>query len=140
MEPELNLVETTLQRRKRTMIWVKSQIYTNNGATGIFQFSPFLDSDENLPIHLALSTTQNNKHMVQISGLLDHPYTLKKRTHVANFSTLTTEQMKYIRNVNLTSVRHLLNNNHDDASHYIRSLLKTYKTDEVNKVYWFPTP
>ena len=37
-------------------------------------------------------------------------------------------------------MRHLLNNNHDDAIHYINSLLKTSKTDEVNETYWFPTP
>ena len=37
-------------------------------------------------------------------------------------------------------MRHLLNNNHDDILHYINSLLKRSKTDEVNKTYWFPTP
>ena len=78
--------------------------------------------------------------MVQISNFLDHPYTLKKGTHMANFSILTPEQTKHIRPVNPTSVRHLLNNIHDDAIHYINSLLKTRKTDEVNETYWFPTP
>ena len=78
--------------------------------------------------------------MVQISNVLDHPYTLKKGTHMANFSILTPEQTKHIRPVNPTSVRHLLNNNHDDAIHYIISLLKTSKPDEVNETYWFPTP
>ena len=37
-------------------------------------------------------------------------------------------------------MRHLLNNSHDDAVHYINSHLKTSKNDEVNKTYWFPTP
>ena len=59
---------------------------------------------------------------------------------MANFSILTPEQTKHIRPVNPTSVRHLLNNNHDDAVHYINSLLTTSKTDEVNETYWFPTP
>ena len=78
--------------------------------------------------------------MVQITNLLDHPYTLKKGTHIANSSILTPEQTKHIRPVNPTSVRHLLNNNPDDAIHYIYSLSKTSKTDEVNETYWFPTP
>ena len=78
--------------------------------------------------------------MVQKSNFLDHPYTLKKGTHIANFSILTPEQTKHIRPVNPTSVRHLLNNNHDDAILYINRLLKTSKTDEVNETYWFPTP
>ena len=37
-------------------------------------------------------------------------------------------------------MRHLLNNNHDDAIHFINSFLKTPRTDEVNEAYWFPTP
>ena len=37
-------------------------------------------------------------------------------------------------------MRHLLNNSHDDAIHYINSLLKTSKNDEVNETYSFPTP
>ena len=78
--------------------------------------------------------------MVQISNFLDHPYTLKKGTHRANFSKLTPEQTKHIQPVNPISVRHLLNNNHDDAISYINSLLKTSKLDEVNETYWFPTP
>ena len=139
-EPILNPVETILQPGKRTTIWVKSQIYTDNEATGIIQHSPLLENDEDLLICPALSSTQNNKHMVQIGNFLDHPYTLKKGTHIANFSKLTPEQTKHIRPVNPTSVRQLLNNSHDDAIHYINRLLKTSKTHEVNETYWFPTP
>ena len=53
---------------------------------------------------------------------------------------LTPEETKQIRPVNPTSVRHHLNNKHDEAIHYIKSLLKTWKTDEVNETYWLPTP
>ena len=125
IEPILNPVETTLQPGKRTTIWVKSQIYTDNEATGIIQPSPLLENDEDLLICPAISSTQNNKHMIQINNFPDHPYTLKKGPHIANFSILTPEQTKHIRPVNLTSVRHFLNNSHDDAIHYINSLLKT---------------
>ena len=59
---------------------------------------------------------------------------------MANCSILTLEQIKLIRPVNPTSVRHLLKNNRDDAIHYINSLLKTSKPDKVNETYWFPTP
>ena len=140
IEPIINPIDTILQPGKRTTVWVKSQIYKENEATGIFQPAPLLENDEDLLICPAISSTQNNKHMVQISNFLDHPYTLKKRTHMANFSILTPEQTKHIRPVNPTPVKHLLNNNHDDAIHYINSLLKTSKPDEVNETYWFPTP
>ena len=137
--PILNPVDTILQPAKRTTIWVKSQIYTVNETTGIIQPSPRLENDEDLLICPAISSTQNNEHMVQISNFLDQPYTLKKGTHKANFSILTPEQTKHIRPVNPTSVRHLLNNNHNDVILYIRRLLKTLKTDDVNETYWLPT-
>ena len=136
----LKQVETILQPRKRTTLWVKTPIYTDNKVTGRLQPSPLLENDEDLLICPALSPTQNNKHMVQISIFLDHPYTLKKGTHIANFSIFTPEQTKHIRPVNPTSVRHLLNNSHDDAIHYKNRLLKTSKPDEVNETLWFPKP
>ena len=139
IEPLLNTVDTILQPGKRTTIRVKSQM-SENEATGIIQPSPLLENDEDLLICPATSSTQKNKHLVQISKFLDHPYTFKKGTHMANFSILTPEQTKHIRPVNPTSVRHLLNNNHDDSIHYINNLLKTSKTDKVNETYWFPTP
>ena len=78
--------------------------------------------------------------MVQISNFLDYPYILKKGTHIANFSILTPEQTKHFQPVTPTSVRHLLNDSHGDAIHYINSLLRTSKIDQVNETYWFPTP
>ena len=78
--------------------------------------------------------------MVQTSNFLEYTYTFKKRTHLANFSILSPEQIKHIHPLNPNSVKHLLNNNHDDAVFYIKSLLKTSNTDEVNEIYWFPMP
>ena len=78
--------------------------------------------------------------MVQFSNFPDHPYTLKKEMHTANFPILTFDQTKHIRPVNPTSVRHFLNSNHNEQFLYINSLLKTSKTSEVNKTYSFPTP
>ena len=78
--------------------------------------------------------------MVRISNFLDHPYTLKKGTHIAIFSIPTLEQTKHIRPGNPSSVRHLLNNSLEDAIHYINSLLKTSKNDEIKETYWLPAP
>ena len=139
IEPILNPVETILQPGKRTTIWVKLQIFTDNEATGVIQPSPLLDNGEDLPICAALSSTQNNKQMVQNGNFLDHPYTLKKGTHI-NFLIVTPDQTKHIRPVNHTSVRHRLKNNFDDGIHYINSLLKTSKIDEVIETYWFQMP
>ena len=140
IEPLLMPVETTLQTGKRNTIWVHSQIYTDKEEKGKIQPSPFLENDEDLLVCPALSSTQNNKHMVRISTFLDHPYTLKKGTHIGNFLKFTPEQTKHIRPLNSISVRNHLNDNHDDAIHYKISLSKTSKTDEVNESYWFLTP
>ena len=140
IEPILNPVETIVQLGKRTRVCVKSQNYTDKEATGIIQPSSLLEIDEDVLICPALSSTQNNKHMIQISNFRDNSYTLKKDTHLANLLILAPEQTKHIRPFNSTSKRHLLNNNHDDAIHYITTLLKTSKTDEVNETYWFTTP
>ena len=140
IEPILNPVETILQPGKRTTIQVKSQTYTDNEARGIIQPSPLLENDEDLFVCLALSSTQNNKDVVQISIFLDHTYTLKKGTQITKISILTPEQTTYIRPVYPTSVGHLLDNNCDDAIHYTNSLLKTSKTEEVNETYWSPAP
>ena len=53
---------------------------------------------------------------------------------------LTPEQTKHIRPVNPTTVSNLLNDNHDDAVHYIKRFLETSKTDEFKEIYWFSTP
>ena len=108
IEPIINPVDTILQPGKRTTIWVKSQIYTENEATGIIQPSPLLENDEDLLICPAISSTQNNKHMVQINNFLDHPYTLKKGTHMANFSILTPEQTEHIRILELLAILTIL--------------------------------
>ena len=61
IEPKLNPAETILQPGKKTTIWVKSQIYTENEATGIIQPSPPLENDEDLLICPANSTTQKKE-------------------------------------------------------------------------------
>ena len=130
-------VETILQKGQRTTFWIKSQIHTNNEATGKFQPSPLLEKDEDLLICPALSTTQINKSKFQINFLLNHPCTFKKGMHIAIFSCLTREQTKHIKSVNITSERTNLNINHDDAIRYKNSFLNTSKTVEVTQTYWF---
>ena len=48
IEPILSPVETIPQPRKQTTIWVKSQIFTDNEATRIFQPSPLMENGEGL--------------------------------------------------------------------------------------------
>ena len=63
-EPILNTLATRVQPGKRNTIWVKSQIYTDNEATGKFSPSPLLEIDEDLLNCPAFSSTGNNKRKV----------------------------------------------------------------------------
>ena len=60
--------------------------------------------------------------------------------HIANFSALTPEQMKHVRPIDPVSTWHLLNENEEDAIHYISSLLKANRNNDQYEQYWFPTP
>ena len=81
IEPILNPVETRLEPGKRTTIWVKSQRYTDNEATGINQSSPLLENDEDLLICPALSSTQNNKHGPDLQFSRPPLYTQERNAH-----------------------------------------------------------
>ena len=76
---------------------------------------------------------------LQVHNFTDNPFTLRKGFHVANFSVLNPEQMKHIRPVDPTPIRHFLETNPENAIQYINGLFKTPKTDNT-ETYWFPTP
>ena len=61
-----------------------------------------LENNGDLVLCPALSTTQKNKHKIQINNF---PNALKTGMHAVDFSILTPEQPKQIRSVNHTSVR-----------------------------------
>ena len=75
-----------------------------------------------------------------MNNFTDHPYKLKKGLHIANFSVMTPEQMKYVKPVDPASTWHLLQNDQEQAAHYVSSLIKTNRNPQNSKNYWFPTP
>ena len=60
--------------------------------------------------------------------------------HIANFSEMTPEQMKHVRPIHPVSTCHLLDENQEDAAHYISSLLKANWNNAQYEQYRFPTP
>ena len=94
---------------------------------------PILEKDEDF-LRPALIATQNSRRIAQSSNFLIHLYTLTKSTLEAKFSILTPEHTKHIKPVNPIAIRHLSDNSHDDALHYIKNL-KTSWTDHINKIY-----
>ena len=82
---------------------------------------------------------KNHHYMVQINNFQDYPYTLDRTTHIANYSIVTPEQMNYIQSIDPASIGHLLDNNHDDALQYVKSLLGTPRSDLSVETYWLAT-
>ena len=77
---------------------------------------------------------------MSVNNFTDSPFTLKKDIHIANFSVLTSKQMKYVQPVDPVSTKHLLLRDEELAAHYVSSLMKTNKNPESSENYWFPTP
>ena len=122
-------------RKKRTLIYIKSQVYTENEVTGSLKPSAHLENCDDLMTCAALTTTQKRQNTVLIKNFLQHPYTLKKVCHIATSSLRTLKQAKYIEPVNPAPMRNLLDTNHVDFIHYIKAIIFR-KFNETN---WFPT-
>ena len=55
-------------------------------------------------------------------------------------TVLTPEQMKCVKPVDPASTWHLLQNDQEQAAHYVSSLIKTNRNPQNSENYWFPTP
>ena len=52
---------------------------------------------------------------------------------------MTPEQMKYVKPVDAASTWHLLQNDQEQAAHYVSSLIRTNKNPQNSEIFWFPT-
>ena len=77
---------------------------------------------------------------IHFNNFTDQPYKLKKGMHIATFSVMIPEQMKYVRSIDPVSTWHLLNENEEDAHYYISSLFKANKNNDQYEKFRFPTP
>ena len=104
------------------------------------QPSDFLHEEGDITFCPALVTLKDGSISIPVNNLTDHPYKLKKGLHIANFSVMTPEQMKYVKPVDPASTWHLLQNDQEQAAHYVSSLIKTNRNSQNSENYWFPTP
>ena len=104
------------------------------------QPSDLLHEEGDITFCPAFVTLNDGSISIPVNNFTDHPYKLKKGLHIANFSVMTPEQMKYVKPVDPASTRHLLQNDQEQAAHYVSSLIKTNRNPQNSKNYWFPTP
>ena len=140
LEPILNPAEITVPPNDRVLIRTNSLLYPENAVTGILHPSDLLHEEGDITFCPALVTLNNGSIAIPVNNFTDHPYKLKKGLHIANFSVMTPEQMKYVKPIDPASTWHLLQNDQEQAVHYISSLIKTNRNPQNSENYWFPTP
>ena len=140
LEPILNPIEITFPPNDKVLIRTNSLLYPKNAVTGILQPSDLLHEEGDITFCPALITLNDGNILIPVNNSTDHPYKLKKGLHIANFSVMTPEQMKYVKPVDPASTWHFLQNDHEQAAHYVSSLIKTNRNPQNFEKYWFPIP
>ena len=135
LEPILNPEDVTIPPNDHIVIPTQSQIYAQNAVTGILQPSDLLHEEGDITFCAVMLTLHEKAMRIHVNIFTDQPYKLKKGMHFANFSVMTPEQMKYVRPIDPVSTWHLLNENEDDAIHYISSLLKANRNNDQYEQY-----
>ena len=134
LEPILNPIEITIPPNDRVLIRTNSLLYPENAVTGILQPSDLLHEEGDITFCPALVTLNDGNISIPVSNFTDHPYKLKKGLHIANFSVMTPEQMKYVKPVDPASTWHLLQNDQEQAAHYVSSLIEPIEIHKTPKI------
>ena len=135
LEPILNPTEITIPPNYRVLIRINSLLYPENAVTGNLQPSDLLHEEGDFTFCPVLVTTLNDGNIsIPVNNFTDHPYKLKKGLHIASFSVMTPEQMKYVKPVDPASTWHLLQNDQKQAAQYVSSLIKTNKNPQNLKI------
>ena len=103
LELVLNSTEITIPPNDRVLIRTNSLFYPENAVTGILQPSDFLHEEGDITFCSALVTLNDGSISIPVNNFTDHPYKLKKGLHIANFSVMTPEQMKYVKPIDPAS-------------------------------------
>ena len=140
LEPIINPIEVTLPPNDRVLIRTNSLLYPENAVTGILQPSDPLHEEGDITFCPALVTLNDGSISIPVNNFTDHLYKLKKGLHIAIFSVMTSERMKYVKPVNPASTWHFLLNDQEQAAHNVSSLIKTNKNSQNSENFWFPTP
>ena len=135
MEPICAREDITIPPNDRHMISMYSQLYDDANVTGILQPSNDLADDGDITFCAALVTLTQGQVTIHVNNFTDQSHTIKRGSHIANFSVLTPEQMKYVKPIDPVTTWHLLQDNPENAAYYASSLIKSPKTDDHSEHY-----
>ena len=91
-----------------------------------------------LIISHSISTIIDRRIAVRVTNTTESPYTINKKTQIAEFSVVTPEQSKFIKPVDMEILR-MIPEGHPDLITYLTELLRTNKPDQQTNTFWFPT-
>ena len=140
MEPICIQEDFKFPPNDRQMVSLTSQMYDDTAETGILQPSNALTEDGDVAFCAALVTLTAGQVEIPLNNFTDHHYTLKRGSHIANFSVMTPGQMKYVKPIDPVTTWHLLQDDPENAAIYVSSLIKPSKPENSPDNYWFPTP
>ena len=93
LEPILNPEDVKIPPNDHAVIPIQSQIYAENAVTGIL----LLHEEGDITFCAAIVTLHEGAMRIHVNNFPDQPYKLKKGMHIAIFSVMTPEQIKYVR-------------------------------------------
>ena len=125
LEPILNPTELAVPPNDSVLIMTNSLLYPENAVTDILQPSDPLHQEGDITFCPALVTLKDGIISIPVDNFTDHPYKLKKGLHIASFSVMTPEQMKYVKPVDPATTWHLLENDQEQAGQFVSILIKT---------------
>ena len=140
MEPICTQEDITIPPNDGQIVTLASQMYDDTTVTCILQPSNALIEDGDVAFSAALVTLTSGQVEIPLNNFTDHPYTLKRGSHIANFSVMTPGQMKYVKPIDPVTTWHLLQDDPENAAFYVSSLIKSSKPEDFKESYWFPTP
>ena len=108
MEPICTREDITTPPNDKHLAPMHSQLYSDTFATGIHHPSNALTEDP-------MSAT------IHLNNFTDHPYTLKKGSHIASFSVKTPELMEYFKPIERVTTWHLLQKKIENSAFYVSS-------------------
>ena len=97
MEPICTQEDITITPNDRQLVTLNSQMYENTTVTDILQPSIALTEDGDIASCATLVTLTSGQVHIHLNIFTDHPYTLKRGSHVASFSVMTPGQIKYVK-------------------------------------------
>ena len=113
LEPILNPAEITIPPNDRVLIRTNYLLYPEIAVTGILQPSDLLHEEGDITFCPALVTLTEGNIQIPVNNFMDHRYKFKKCIHIANFSVMTPEQMKYDKPVDTVSTWHIIQNDQE---------------------------